>query len=56
MGRFIRGQAYSEGEELLMDDCLVISESNFKDYFGPVFALHNNFALFRLNPNFHGGK
>ncbi|KAI8345625.1 hypothetical protein B0O80DRAFT_472404 [Mortierella sp. GBAus27b] len=34
------------------DDCLVISENNFKDYFGPVFALHSNFALLRQNPNF----
>ncbi|KAI8345857.1 hypothetical protein B0O80DRAFT_471691 [Mortierella sp. GBAus27b] len=36
----------------IQDDCLVISESNFKDYFGPVFALHANFALLRQNPNF----
>ncbi|KAG0196826.1 hypothetical protein BGX31_005152, partial [Mortierella sp. GBA43] len=36
----------------IQDDCLVISESNFKDYFGPVFALHANFALLSQNPNF----
>ncbi|KAF9361116.1 hypothetical protein BGX26_005745 [Mortierella sp. AD094] len=34
------------------DGCLVISRDNFKNYFGPVFASHANFALIKLNPSF----
>ncbi|KAI8345214.1 hypothetical protein B0O80DRAFT_474836 [Mortierella sp. GBAus27b] len=44
-------QPFSEKTQI-QDDCLVISESNFKDYFGPVFASHANFALLSQNPNF----
>ncbi|KAG0045713.1 hypothetical protein BGZ83_009041 [Gryganskiella cystojenkinii] len=38
--------------EVKRDDRLVISMDNFKEYFGPVFAVHANFALTRINPNF----
>ncbi|KAF9936090.1 hypothetical protein BGZ65_002758 [Modicella reniformis] len=44
-------QPFSEKTQI-QDDCLVVSESNFKDYFGTVFALHANFALLRQNQNF----
>ncbi|GJJ68147.1 hypothetical protein EMPS_00493 [Entomortierella parvispora] len=39
-------------DEVKQDDRLVISMDNFKEYFGPVFASHANFALTQINPNF----